>query len=448
MRTCERPRLPVPSKDNTALFAMYVIGEVESGWDWTAVNPSDPITLGMMQWYGQRAANLLSSCKAADANGWAAFASAAPRVAESVEAGHTWEWWTGFYITYAEGNAWKEWAATDAVHQVQQDTWRADFGVYADTLAGWGLSLERPKTMVYAMAMYHQSPQRAGYVIGTCSGDATLDNMHATCLNDSVLGQYYNRYTTAYNRLAAWDGESAPPDFGQVGELLPPGGNEGGITRPDSPVSYVTLQGGEIILHGVKGYENGLYCTLAAPNLWIPSAQVAGAENPGGTTGGGEAPPGSTAGEAAVAWMADHLEMWQYGNGPGRMSPETSGYTDCSGGVWCAYHYGAGVDLKTSGGASAEWTGTQSDVGVEIWRGYSIDDMPWDIMAPGDIVLMASDASYLWAFDGYMCDVQLYTGEPRKTIGCGYGPLPRYLEGSQIDVYNGSAGFMVRRHVE
>ena len=42
---------------------MYVIGEVESNWNWTAVNYNDPITIGMMQWYGTRAAALLNRVK-------------------------------------------------------------------------------------------------------------------------------------------------------------------------------------------------------------------------------------------------------------------------------------------------------------------------------------------------------------------------------------------------
>lgn len=42
----------MPNRENTCMFAMYVIGEVESGWDWTGVNRNDPITIGMMQIMG------------------------------------------------------------------------------------------------------------------------------------------------------------------------------------------------------------------------------------------------------------------------------------------------------------------------------------------------------------------------------------------------------------
>ena len=53
----------MPSTRTICYYAMYVIGEVESNWNWTAVNYNDPITIGMMQWYGTRAAALLNRVK-------------------------------------------------------------------------------------------------------------------------------------------------------------------------------------------------------------------------------------------------------------------------------------------------------------------------------------------------------------------------------------------------
>jgi hypothetical protein len=52
-----------------SLYAMYVIGAVESNHNWTAINPSDPITLGMMQWYGNRAKSLILRGKGSDSGG-------------------------------------------------------------------------------------------------------------------------------------------------------------------------------------------------------------------------------------------------------------------------------------------------------------------------------------------------------------------------------------------
>ena len=56
------------------LYCMYVIGTVESNCTWTSVNYSDPITVGMMQWYGTRAAGLLNRMQAEDSAGYAMLA--------------------------------------------------------------------------------------------------------------------------------------------------------------------------------------------------------------------------------------------------------------------------------------------------------------------------------------------------------------------------------------
>lgn len=58
---------------NQSLYAMYVIGKVESNNNWSSVNFHDPITIGMMQWYGTRAYGLLNRGRSADPTGWSNF---------------------------------------------------------------------------------------------------------------------------------------------------------------------------------------------------------------------------------------------------------------------------------------------------------------------------------------------------------------------------------------
>ena len=70
---------------NQSMYAMYVIGTVESNCNWASVNYNDPITLGMMQWYGNRAADLIRLGAQSDPSGYAAFKSAAPTLAQQVE---------------------------------------------------------------------------------------------------------------------------------------------------------------------------------------------------------------------------------------------------------------------------------------------------------------------------------------------------------------------------
>ena len=299
--------------------------------------------------------------------------------------------------------------------------------------------------MVFTMSMYHQNPEQAKQVIQTTGGSADLDRVYTTCLNNWIFGQYSTRYTTIYNRLAEWDGESAPPDFGQNGTTSDVGGNYPGTEVSPSKISRIQQVGDNLIVYGKDEYENGVLFVKSAGQLWVNSVNKNGTDIGGGSSGGGTPVPPSEAASAAVDWMMSHLGEFKYSNDAGRLNPLETGKTDCSGCVWAAFFYGAGVELKTNTGEYAQWTGTQSSVGDEIWRGYSVSDIPWDEMAKGDLVLQASDPSYLWAFNGYLCHIELYTGENQTTVGMpSDGPTTR--SGANVDVYGGAAGFMVRRY--
>lgn len=393
----------MPTSENTRLYAMYVIGRVESNHNWAAVNRNDPITLGMLQWYGQRAANLISACAEADPDGYATFKSAAPKLAAAVEAGHEWGWWTSYYVTDAEAQAWAAWAERDGNHKAQQETWYSDYAGYVQTLSRWGLSEDRPQVLIYAMSMYHQSPAQCGKVIASCGGMATLATMHATCLNDGVLGLYKNRYNTVYQLLSAWDGESAPPDFGQV-DAPTTGSDSTPIERPSAPISYVMQRDGLVYVMGIDGYPQGVVCYKSGPNIWTPGLDSAGgAENPGTSTGGGDA-TGTDATEQIVQWMLDHVGAFAYSQGAGRLDPIASGYTDCSALCWYVYHIITGVDVGT-------WTGAMVGKGTVIDEG---DGRSYpEGLREADLILFAWD-NYNASFD----HVEMYIGNGQL---CGHG---------------------------
>ena len=395
----------MPTRENSCMFAMYVIGKVESNHDWAAVNRNDPITFGMMQWYGQRAALLIQKCATQDPEGYAAFKAAAPKLAAAVEANHGWDWWTAYYVNDAEANAWIAWAERDGNHVAQQQQWLENYEGYVQTLTGWGLSEDRPQTLIYAMSMYHQSPARAGNVISSCGGSATLKTMYATCMNDSVLGIYKNRYNDVYNMLSSWDGESAPPDFGQVGGLIgPEGGDSAPIERPEAPISYVMMRDNVCYVMGIEGYPNGVVCYRSGPKIWTPGLDSApGVENPGESTGGGDL-TGTEATAAIVAWMIEHEGQFAYSQGAGRLDPVSSGYTDCSALCWYVYHTLTGVDVGT-------WTGAMVGKGTLIAEG---DGRTYpEGMREADLILFAWD-NYNAAFD----HVEMYIGNGKL---CGHG---------------------------
>ncbi len=138
---------------------MYVIGTVESNCDWGACNYVDAITMGMMQWYGTRARNLLERGRTADPEGWDTFSTSAPTLARQVQANTV--NWTTRYLSTAEGNAWKTWAQRDKNHAFQEAQWDADWNGYQSTMSNYGFPARNVKE-AYHVGVCLSSIPRSG----------------------------------------------------------------------------------------------------------------------------------------------------------------------------------------------------------------------------------------------------------------------------------------------
>lgn len=414
----------MPSTRTICYYAMYVIGEVESNWNWTAVNYNDPITIGMMQWYGTRAAALLNRIKNEMPTAYGQLAASLRSDIESHDAGST--WWTSRYLNRDEGNSIITVFQDEENHVIQENQAIADFEGYIATLEGWGMSQSYPKPLIFAMSMYHQSPASAGQVIATAGGSADLDKIYGVCMNHGVLGQYRNRYNTVYQRLKDWDGESNPPDFGQSGDVdTTPGGNTPGISTEKSKLGYIIQNGDTLILYGRDEYAKGVIFYPASGQVWINGYNANGTDIGGGNEGGGSE-SGSEAQNAICELYRSWLDRFAYSQGAGRLDPISSGYGDCSSTVWFAYQQVAGIDVGT-------WTGAMAGKGTKIASGYSGDNLPIEDMEPADLVLI------MWnGWNGSFDHVELYMGN-NELWGHGgpdYGPdqtttdarnYPRYM---------------------
>lgn len=414
----------MPSTRTICYYAMYVIGEVESNWNWTAVNYNDPITIGMMQWYGTRAAALLNRIKNEMPTAYGQLAASLRSDIESHDAGST--WWTSRYLNRDEGNSIITVFQDEENHVIQENQAIADFEGYIATLEGWGMSQSYPKPLIFAMSMYHQSPASAGQVIATAGGSADLDRIYGVCMNHGVLGQYRNRYNTVYQRLKDWDGESNPPDFGQSGDVdTTPGGNTPGISTEKSKLGYIIQNGDTLILYGKDEYAKGVIFYPASGQVWINGYNANGTDIGGGNEGGGSE-SGSEAQNAICELYRSWLDRFEYSQGAGRLDPISSGYGDCSSTVWFAYQQVAGIDVGT-------WTGAMAGKGTKIASGYSGDNLPIEDMEPADLVLI------MWnGWNGSFDHVELYMGN-NELWGHGgpdYGPdqtttdarnYPRYM---------------------
>lgn len=400
----------MPSTRTICYYAMYVIGEVESNWNWTAVNYNDPITIGMMQWYGTRAAALLNRVKNEMPTAYGQLAASLRSDIESHDAGSA--WWTSRYLNRDEGNSIISVFQEKENHVIQENQAIVDFEGYITTLENWGMSQSYPKPLIFAMSMYHQSPASAGQVIATAGGSADLDRIYTVCMNHGVLGQYRNRYNTVYQRLKDWDGESNPPDFGQSGDVdTTPGGNEPGISTEESKLGYIIQNGDTLILYGRDEYEKGVIFYPASGQVWINGYNANGTDIGGGNEGGGSE-SGSEAQNAICELYRSWLDRFAYSQGAGRLDPISSGYGDCSSTVWFAYQQVAGIDVGT-------WTGAMAGKGTKIASGYSGDNLPIEDMEPADLVLI------MWnGWNGSFDHVELYMGN-NELWGHGgpdYGP--------------------------
>lgn len=399
------------------LYAMYVIGTVESNCTWTSVNYNDPITIGMMQWYGTRAAGMLERMQTEDAEGYAMLADSLRASLSSHDS--TDGYWTTRYLTRTEGNSFIAAADREANHTVQQSQFFDDLAGYVSTLGTWGCAIDTPdhiKSFIYCCVMYHQSPKAAGRVISSLGGTASISRLRDGALNDSTLGNYRNRYNTAYNLLSSWDGVSDPPDFGQSdSEDTDPGGDSGYIPQKESQIQSVMVYGESLV---VRGTDGPVLCYRQQGNLYLPERNVAAPDTP--TTPGGST---GDVGSDKVTQMQDlwrqNQGKWSYSQGAGRLNPPSSGYSDCSGCIWWAVH---SIDPDAAEAMGSSTYEMLRGKGTVIQEGGQGDYPSNDIVHVGDIIVMCWNSTNImtgtqrhveWVFP----DGQLW--------GAGEAPLPK-----------------------
>lgn len=384
-------------KYTVAYYAMYVIAETESNWNWQSIYYEDPITIGIMQWYGVRAAALLLRFQFEQPSLYAQLASSLRADLGAHSASDT--YWNSRNLNQNEGDTIQSIFATSEAHTIQEEQAISDLGAYIDRFLNIGFSLDNPKPLIFAMSMYHQSPVACNRVVATAGANATLERIYQVCLNDKTLGLYKNRYTTNFNRLNAWDGVSMPPDFGQNGGVSESGGNNAGISATSIQLSHILEQGNTLVLFG-NTFPEGVVFYPACGNRWVCGTDTGGVQITGGNTGGGTSTNVQSVVDLYLSWVGRFV----YSQGDGRLTPLSSGYGDCSSTIWAAYHDAMGIDIGT-------WTGAQENKGVLIAEGHGAT-LPLNQMAAGDLILY-----WKWnLLPSY--HVEMYIGDNKL---CGHG---------------------------
>lgn len=409
---------------------MYCIGEVESHWTWNAVNYSDPITLGLWQFYGIEAAQHLHSMKNDTPGDYAKLSDNLRALVEAHPQDDS--WWNSYNWNQTDGNSWSDVAADSTQnHTLQQRQMTDKMTADVATLQRWGMILENGPEIAFMLAVYHQRPVSANSVLRSAGGTATLEKLRDTVLSDAVLRRYPTRYKTIYERCAAWDGMSAPPDYGQLTDVTT-GGNSSTIQTQSSQVNYVIQMGDNLVLYGNPGspYENGLIFYAAGAQRWMPSRNANGIDIPNSNTDNGSA-TGNEAQLAVVALFRSWENQFDYSQGGGRLNPEVTGYGDCSSTVWKAYQKVTGIDVGT-------WTGEQRTKGKLIAGGGPNDAFPLDLAQAADLLQVTHNNG--------VQHVEMYMGD-NVLMGHGGGKGPHYNSRTAVDYCTTQREWQLRRYL-
>ena len=408
--------------DHAKLLAIKVIGTVESNLNYGSINYNDAITVGFMQWWGTRAANILFRIANENPSSW----TGAPQSIKDSMSAHpsTDSWWESRYLSNSEGQALSPILIANTAIQNSQAI--SDLEPYKQAAINIGMDPENnTNSVIFFFVMWHQGPKYALQVMNSAGADASLDRIHSICLNNPTFSQYPNRYNTAYSMIASGDTSGMDNPTGSTNTS--PGGDTGTTTQIKSTVTYIEGVGNNLLLHMQDKSKQWAY--FDGRNRWIISSKPTNGTpivvDPSTPTD----PVTSQTMQNMIAWAKSVEYKYSYAQAPGRTEPDVSGYTDCSGFTRYAYlkFYGLNIGYDTL---------EQLANGSEI-IGKTSGSLNESIMKPGDLIL------YDW--DGGRVDhVEMYIGS--GTIighpGPGMGPYEKPITWGSSAVWR-----TVRRYI-
>ena len=419
--------------------AVKAIGQVESSMNYAAINYNDPITVGLAQWYGTRAAAILNRMRAAHTAEYgrvdAGLRSRLETVSESSSS------WNTYYLSRAVGDSLRDLLL--ASKDIQGDQITKDLESYFNVAKQYDINPETDTdAFILWCVAYHQGPRYALQAANNYSGGG-LNQMYNAIMANGVLGQYYNRYNGAKNIIANKDtsgvdvgvgGVNAPGNGGSVGQNSQQVTVDGGkviITADDSNILTMRSKFG---IHRLYSKGHNLWEVNIGEIVQNITGGQAGAPTPGG---GGAVPSDGSNGAKALAWILARLGRFAYCQCPGRQDPDHSGITDCSGLMYAAFKATSGVFVGT-------WTGDQYFRGqavIERGSGAMTADQK-ALLRPGDMIVMA------WRSTGSVypeTDHVEMVVDQNTTVGHGgnpyYGPVKK-----SIDNLSATRWWTVRRH--
>lgn len=422
--------------------ALLVIGTQESDLTWNAVDYNRNIKVGVAQWVGQAAANLLGNL---DPDDRALLESTLESDLTTYPAQDP--FWSSRFLSKDEGNSIITALGTSTAKPKQVDFFGDTVDTYEQQLTAWGArtdTTDNQKAFLFLLAIYHIDIVAANKIIAT---------LGATPPTRTILDALMNMPTIALRRdwlatkllIDEWEGTAPTVTPSETQPNNEPGGSgqqNNTIVQVESQVQKIGMTGQQLIVYG-QDNPTGVLCYRETNDLWLPVTNTAAPPTPTPVE-----PPQPDTPATPTEWdqmkqlWIDNEEAWYYKQSAGRLNPPVSGFSDCS----ACIIWAVGVVRPDLAAALGEWTGSMRNAGVEVARGSTGTGahIDLDLLQPGDILLVGNT----YSFDNGKSHVEWYFGDG-QLWGAGFSPLPHRSGNINNYIVNiastGKTVYMVRR---
>lgn len=188
-----QPTIPVISGTNDIVgCAINVILRGEGNY--TSINDDAPISIGILQWYEERAHDLLCSINELDSQLVEDVLGKDSALVNELKQDRS--VFSKRCLTTEEKAALVNLLDTPESHKVQDETARIDVAGYIEDGRGKGITDE--KALIYYADLYNQSPKQAKLIVEAVEGTITLAKLHASAMANAVMNKYAARRSKAY----------------------------------------------------------------------------------------------------------------------------------------------------------------------------------------------------------------------------------------------------------
>lgn len=252
----------MPSDYSFIQETIYVIGHNETSGDYSAVNATDVVSVGIFQWYGSRAYDLCYTIYYALGSETADAILDGTNISADLQQNNS-SLWSNWTPDATERAALSNLISTDTGIKNQNDLATSDSWSYIKTGQNYGLT--NGAALIYFADLYNQSPRQAINILSAAGGAVyanNLQSLHNAAMRNSVMNRYATRRNWTYNELNAWSGETeTPPPSGGGGWI----GGDIGINSHD----YIINCNGVLVLYSQTFPEGRIYLPTNT-NIFYP----------------------------------------------------------------------------------------------------------------------------------------------------------------------------------